>query len=431
MATQPQIWRRLALVSASITLVVITPLMRHGSADHSARPVLMRQTGLTGFSSIQGSADQALIETLTRQAKAMLEAEHNIKVHGSPPPQVLVTRFDGETRKERSAEERIAVGQRVFQDNFRRGRTISRVEVKLTPLGLRRDGEKVLLDALEETTQYYSIDRGGPPAGEQVEHVFVFEKSHGVSRTKWSTRGTSGGLRNSSSMVQTGYDPIYDSTGCDSDGYYPCDPNADDSSFCCFPEELTYSQIPPGPTLTEISSTIVPQTCDYDRNAAATYAFNQAYNANPYFRIFDPDCTNFVSQSLNWGGWTNKGFGNSYKNWGLWWYDEFGGKKTGQTRSWTQARALRYFVENSGRGFITRYPCDLDIGDVIFADWENDGVIDHVMIITYRVYTTNCWDWSGILCSQHSHARQNKPLSQYVSENPNATFHALWICHNN
>ena len=166
------------------------------------------------------------------------------------------------------------------------------------------------------------------------------------------------------------------------------------------------------------------------RNAAKNYALDQAFNPNPYFRIFDNDCTNFVSQSLKWGGWTYKGFGNSYKNWGLWWYDEFGSKKTGQTRSWTQAIALKYFVGNSGRGFLTRYPCDLDIGDVIFADWESDGVIDHAMIITYRVYTTNCWDWSGILLSQHSNARRNKPLSQYATENPNASFIAYWICHN-
>ena len=266
MAKQSDFWRRSVLASASVILVIFSSHLRPGLADYSSRSALVKQPGLTAFSSVQGDEDRALMETLARQARGLLEAEHNIKVHGSPPPQALVTRFDGETRRERSAEERIAIGQTVFQDNLRRARRISRVEVKLTPLGLRREGEKVLLDALEETTQTYSIDPGGPPAEEQIEHVFVFEKAHGPTRTSsWSpTRRASGSFRNASSIVQGGYTLIYDSTGCDPNGYYACDPNADDSTFCCFPEELTYSQTPPGPTLTQISTAISPQTCEYD-----------------------------------------------------------------------------------------------------------------------------------------------------------------------
>ena len=148
---------------------------------------------------------------------------------------------------------------------------------------------------------------------------------------------------------------------------------------------------------------------------------------NPAYRSFTDDCTNFLSQCAVLGGFTAKGFPNSYKNWGYWWYDPSGSPKKGQTRSWTQATALHYFLLNSGRGFATNRLCDLHRGDMIFADWNADGMIDHGMILTYANCTAG---WAGMLCAQHTNPRFGKSLRDYQLDEPLVQFYAVSICHN-
>ena len=224
---------------------------------------------------------------------------------------------------------------------------------------------------------------------------------------------------------------IYDSTGCDPYGYYPCsDESFDNSNYCCYAEEAPYNQPighqPVNPY--NLTRARADSGCAYNGLNAANYAFQWAFGANPSYRVFANDCTNFVSQALGGGGWYYKKFLKDYKNWGFWWYNSHGTQNQGQTRSWTQARALQYFIWNSGRGFNTSSICDLNYGDVLVVDWENDGDIDHAMIVTAAV---NCvLGGDGLLLSQHSPGRRNKTLHQYLLEIPTAKFYAYWICHN-
>lgn len=168
--------------------------------------------------------------------------------------------------------------------------------------------------------------------------------------------------------------------------------------------------------------------CNYDGVAASNYAYFYAYGRNSHFRQFGNDCANFVSQSLLTGGWKFKNCCSNYRSWDRWWYDLYGNQNNGQTRTWTQAQALAWFVPNSGRGHYTTYPPDLSQGDLIFADWEGDGVIDHAMIITWRGCAGGCNNWDQIYLSYHTNDTRNKPFPAVARNLPNARFYPYWIC---
>lgn len=126
---------------------------------------------------------------------------------------------------------------------------------------------------------------------------------------------------------------------------------------------------------------------------AATYAKTWALKTNPkYPRFPDNDCTNFVSQSMEAGGW-------SY-NWGsdmcddrkkdsVWWY-----KKDGCTRiwplaninashTWGGAHNFYHFAKSSGRATAASHIYDLGVGDVLQRD-HGDGQIHHSMVVTKK-----------------------------------------------
>jgi hypothetical protein len=303
------------------------------------------------------------------------------------------------------------------------------IDVRITTLEARIESNKILLRAIEHTTYFYYLPAGADlpnTSEEETPHVFVFA-NHGFSYTTQADKPH---------IVKASYvqgDPgiIYDDTGgCGGPYSDPCpDPNYDDSGFCCYEEEAIYAQASTGsqPLDPYAYSVVQPRSCLYRGGTAATYAYDWAFSNNPAYRVFSNDCTNFVSHALREGGnWSFKGWQKNIKNWGHWWYDRQGSQNRGQTRTWTQAKALNYFVWHSGRGFNTIYICDLDRGDLIFFDWNNDGQIDHVGMVT----TINClWGFDGVLVTQHSPSRRNKSLSEYVRDVPNVRFYAWWICH--
>ena len=360
----------------------------------------------------------------------------------------MVTRYDGEQHRERSAEDRISAGLRLHEYFVRPVRRLRDIDVTLTPIALRVEGDKILLQSIEHTTYHYNVSPGVrlPDTSEdEIVHVFVFSQLGGKSMPRKDREAT---------LVPAGYAPknvvnrpavvpqlmqecdaygncmTYDSTGCDPYGYYACSNDTfDNSTYCCYTEESAY-QTSGVQTLDPYdTSRVRTSSCDYGGIYAAAYAYNYAFSNNSSYRRFDNDCTNFVSQAMReGGGFWFKRFGRDYKNWGFWWYDPSGSQNKGQTRTWTQARALEYFIWNSGRGYNTTSICDLDYGDVLVVDWEGDGDIDHAMIVSAAV---NCLLGSdGVVLSQHSPGRRNKSLRQYLQEVPTARFHAYWICHN-
>jgi hypothetical protein len=140
------------------------------------------------------------------------------------------------------------------------------------------------------------------------------------------------------------------------------------------------------------------KSSNYNREEARRYALKHAKNYNSNYREFDNDCTNFVSQCLKAGGWEyDGGYHRSPKNW--YYYTYF------QTWTWVNAHYLYWFLQYSNRSEPADGTMSLSVGDLVFADWDFDGHIDHSMIVTHK-------SRSEIYLSYHTVDRRNYPFKR-------------------
>jgi len=189
--------------------------------------------------------------------------------------------------------------------------------------------------------------------------------------------------------------------------------------------------------------------CYYDGDTSADYAYEFGKKStSPFYDFKDlgGDCTNFASQAILAGmtGITEPSdlkpkrysylADQNYNN--LAWY-----YKTSNNRgsAWTGADWMFKYAKsnkNSYKGlhfdFITKDSSTVALkinlvkkGDIIFADWENDGVIDHTMIVTQKY---SCNSYSCVKVAYHNSAgnsmQKNRSLSSINSQyNYNAIFH--------
>ena len=117
----------------------------------------------------------------------------------------------------------------------------------------------------------------------------------------------------------------------------------------------------------------------YNRAEAVAYANRWWDGYNPQFPVFQDDCTNFISQCLYAGGAPMRGMPNREQGWWMI------GLNERWSYSWTVAHSLRWYLETSKYGLrATRVysPSELQLGDVIFYDFEGNGRIDHSTIVT-------------------------------------------------
>jgi putative amidase-like protein len=108
------------------------------------------------------------------------------------------------------------------------------------------------------------------------------------------------------------------------------------------------------------------------------------------------------------------------------WYSSTGSTRSGQTRTWTQAMALHYFLQNRGRAFQPLYLNQLWKGDVITVDWERNGSIDHSMVVDdVRGAYPSLGD---IFVSYHSNNTYHRPLAElyYPNGNPPQSWFYAW-----
>lgn len=125
----------------------------------------------------------------------------------------------------------------------------------------------------------------------------------------------------------------------------------------------------------------------YDRQAAIKYAYQFWQTPNPAYCNYDGvggDCTNFLSQCLNSGGWVMR---NDWKAQGAGCCDNIltCSIQNCYTCTWTVAHEFYQWVLASGRIEPVSYNLsDLEIGDIIQQDYPSDGHIDHSMIVTKK-----------------------------------------------
>ena len=117
----------------------------------------------------------------------------------------------------------------------------------------------------------------------------------------------------------------------------------------------------------------------YNRIAAVNYANEWWSSFNPAFPVFQDDCTNFISQCLYAGGAPMWGMPNRERGWWMI------GLQERWSFSWSVAHSLRWYLETSKQGLRATRVYDvsqLELGDVIFYDFQGDGRIDHSTIVT-------------------------------------------------
>lgn len=144
---------------------------------------------------------------------------------------------------------------------------------------------------------------------------------------------------------------------------------------------------------------------NYDRNKVAAYADRWWDQANPDYRHFEVDCTNYVSQCIYAGGAPMQYTGNRQAGW---WYRHQGSEDL-WSFSWAVANSLRWFLPSSKQGLRAEQvesASQLQLGDVICYDWDGDNTFQHNTIITgfdtfgmplVNAHTTNSrhryWDY--------------------------------------
>jgi len=95
---------------------------------------------------------------------------------------------------------------------------------------------------------------------------------------------------------------------------------------------------------------------------------------------YGSDCTNFVSQAMEAGGWTN--VGGWYQSNSVWWHN------WNWNASWTWAGAQKFanFAYHSGRIYWLSYLSDMGPADImqIAEDAPNNQNVTHSTFVTYK-----------------------------------------------
>ena len=132
----------------------------------------------------------------------------------------------------------------------------------------------------------------------------------------------------------------------------------------------------------------VPAPPMYNRAKAVAYARRWASSPNPAYDEADNDCTNFVSQALLAGGWTQvsrTSDDSDRQEKTVWWYGQRSGWYRGINSSWTWANAQFFhdFLKLSGRGKQVSDPMKLRPGDVVQI--KDSSRVHHTMIVSQVV----------------------------------------------
>jgi hypothetical protein len=180
-----------------------------------------------------------------------------------------------------------------------------------------------------------------------------------------------------------------------------------------------------GPAADEMADLALQSpTGTYNKTAAAAYAVKHAtvYNTASYRTYTANDCTNFISQCLKAGGWSETGTSLSRTSNTTWLYSSLGESFTSYT--WAGAHNHYFFHKETARSVAGAYISDLRLGDIMQVSFNGDGQIGHTVIVSKE--DTNGTDY----VSYHSTNTLNKPVTQFLSDvratSPSALFY-VWL----
>lgn len=143
----------------------------------------------------------------------------------------------------------------------------------------------------------------------------------------------------------------------------------------------------------------------YSQSNAVNYAYKWTDNYKKlrntsqygYYSVNGADCTNFVSQCLKAGGMKNRT--GSYISSSSWYYNN-----TKPSHTWGGAH--NFYNHWRNRAGVASSVSNLRGGDVVSADFDKDGDIDHSAIITKNTATSTSNTASHKYLTQHSTDRE-------------------------
>ena len=169
-----------------------------------------------------------------------------------------------------------------------------------------------------------------------------------------------------------------------------------------------------------------PHVNTYYGYDAADYANTYALHYNAYYRSYNDDCTNFVSQALFAGGMPMQGeYGEGYLSW---WYSI----SQGPSNSWINVGLLKTYLTDDNPGGTqeaewgpaqdrTPYtPNSIVEGDLIFYNWSGGIGMDHVSMQVWIGTDPNSGMY-GDLVDQHTTNRNDAFWSLYPYNPQRAT----------
>ncbi|UJB40388.1 amidase domain-containing protein [Streptomyces sp. A1-5] len=328
------------------SLAVSAALVPTSTAGAAARPRGMDRATAQSFGRIAGVV-------LTGRTAAIVDGE--AQAHTTPPPTKKVRLSSAMACSEKSVVASLHQRKKKLKalgEAYSAGDT--RVAVDRTGV----DGKKATVRVTETTQLTYKKIRGDEPGttGFQAHHELSFAAA---GNGAWELTGVKALDEMPQINAPAPTPPKVKAAAGAGDM-----PNAPEASAWPFPKRL------PKDTKTGL-----------DYKAMADYAEKYWKNYNPAYRSYPlgagGDCTNFVSQALKAGGWKHApGKAGDYTKW---WY----GSDT-QPDSWTGVNEWSWFAQNSNRVKPLKYAYQMEVGDVLQADFDRDGSKDHTMLVTYR-----------------------------------------------
>ena len=170
-----------------------------------------------------------------------------------------------------------------------------------------------------------------------------------------------------------------------------------------------------------------PRKSAWNSTLAKNYALKHALKPNPNYIYFSNDCTNFISQIMRAGGWKDTVTKQSTQD-TSWFYTN----GTSYAQTWSTAQGLRNRLNNGyeiGAEKLTRsiggaggvyLNNKIASGDIVFADWTDDGRFDHAMSVIDKGYLDT-------RVAYHSSNEDNGSMVAISATNPFAYFEAFHI----
>lgn len=152
----------------------------------------------------------------------------------------------------------------------------------------------------------------------------------------------------------------------------------------------------------------------YNYTAMVDYANRYWDNYNTNYRTYSNDCTNFISQAMAAGGWTQVNSSYNQDDSRRWNYGRF---SFTTSYTWAGAHNWYFFATGSTRTWPLPNVWDMYRSDVLQVDFDRNGNISHTMIV---VATTS----SNKYLNYHTNDTYRRSLTSLLSANPSAWYYA-------